>query len=70
MKWTVGGIIRRKYFYTISDKTEVTALTKDAMDLLEQISDDKLYFIIQIMEGVSRLCKTESQSAKEQHLKN
>lgn len=48
----------------------MTALTKDAMDLLEQISDDKLYFIIQIMEGVSRLCKTESQSAKEQHLKN
>ena len=31
----------------------MTALRKDAMDLLERMPEDKLYFIIQIMEGVN-----------------
>ena len=33
----------------------MTALRKDAMDLLERMPEDKLYFIIQIMEGVTGL---------------
>ena len=28
----------------------MTALRKDAMELLEQVPEDKLYFIIQIMQ--------------------
>lgn len=33
----------------------MTALRKDAMDLLEQMPEDKLYFIIQIKQEVSGL---------------
>lgn len=33
----------------------MTALRKDAMDLLEQMPEDKLYFIVEIMQGVSGL---------------
>lgn len=44
----------------------MTALRKNAMHLLEQIPEDKLYFIIQIMEGVNGLYGSESQSAREQ----
>ena len=33
----------------------MTALRKDAMDLLDRMPEDKLYFIIQIMEGVTGL---------------
>ena len=43
----------------------MTALRKDAINLLEQIPEDKLYFIIQIMEGVSGLYGTESQCARD-----
>lgn len=43
----------------------MTALRKDAMNLLEQMPEDKLYFIIQIMEGVSGLYGTEPQSARD-----
>ena len=38
----------------------MTALRKDAMDLLERMPEDKLYFIIQIMEGVTGLYGSES----------
>ncbi len=43
----------------------MTALRKDAMALLEQMPEDKLYFIIQIMEGVSGLYGTKSQSSRD-----
>ena len=43
----------------------MTALRKDAMDLLEQMPEDKLYFIIQIMQGVSGLYGSETQSVKD-----
>ena len=39
----------------------MTALRKDAMDLLERMPEDKLYFIIQIMEGVTGLYGSESE---------
>ena len=31
----------------------MTALRKDAMELLEKMPEDKLYFIVQIMKGVN-----------------
>ncbi len=43
----------------------MTALRKDAMALLEQMPEDKLYFIIQIMEGVSGLYGTKSQNLRD-----
>lgn len=43
----------------------MTALRKDAMDLLERIPEDKLYFIIQIMEGVSGLYGEEAQNTRD-----
>lgn len=44
----------------------MTALRKDAMDLLERMPEDKLYFIIQIMEGVNGLYGTEPERVREQ----
>lgn len=44
---------------------KMTALRKDAMDLLEQMPEDKLYFIVQIMQGVSGLYGDESQTARD-----
>ena len=44
----------------------MTALRKDAMDLLERMPEDKLYFIIQIMEGVTGLYGSESEKVREQ----
>lgn len=44
----------------------MTALRKDAMDLLERMPEDKLYFIIQIMEGVNGLYGAESERVREQ----
>ena len=43
----------------------MTALRKDAMDLLERMTEDKLYFIIQIMEGVNGLYGSESEKVRE-----
>lgn len=43
----------------------MTALRKDAMDLLERMPEDKLYFIIQIMEGVNGLYGSESERVRE-----
>lgn len=43
----------------------MTALRKDAMDLLEQMPEDKLYFIVQIMQGVSGLYGADTQSVKD-----
>lgn len=48
----------------------MTALRKDAMDLLEQMPEDKLYFIVQIMQGVSGLYGTESQSVRDRAFEN
>ena len=44
----------------------MTALRKDAMDLQERMPEDKLYFIIQIMEGVNGLYGSESERVREQ----
>lgn len=33
----------------------MTELRKDAINLLEQMPEDKLYFIVQIMQGVNGL---------------
>ena len=43
----------------------MTALRKDAMDLLKKIPEDKLYFIVQIMQGVSVLYGEEDQKARD-----
>lgn len=43
----------------------MTTLRKNAMDLLEHIPEDKLYFIIQIMQGINGLYGTEKQAAKD-----
>lgn len=48
----------------------MTALRKDAMDLLERMPEDKLYFIIQIMQGVSGLYETENQAVKDNAFEN
>lgn len=44
----------------------MTALSKDAMDLLERMPEDNLHFIIQIMEGVNSLYGSESEKVREQ----
>ncbi len=44
----------------------MTTLRKNAMDLLEQMPEDKLYFIVQIMQGVKGPYGTEKQAAKDQ----
>ena len=44
----------------------MTTLRKNAMDLLEQMPEDKLDFIVQIMQGVKGLYGTEKQTAKDQ----
>ncbi len=43
----------------------MTALRKDAMDLLERIPEDKLHFIVQIMQGISGLYENENQAVKD-----
>ncbi len=43
----------------------MTALRKDAMDLLEKIPEDKLYYIVQIMQGVSGLYGGRDQLARD-----
>lgn len=44
----------------------MTELRKNAMALLERMPEDKLYFIIQIMEGVNGLYGGESKRVREQ----
>lgn len=48
----------------------MTTLRKDAMDLLEQVPEDKLYFIIQIMQGVNGLYGSDKQEKKKQAFTN
>lgn len=43
----------------------MTAFRKDAMDLLEKMPEDKLYFIVQIMKGVNGLYGTDEQEARD-----
>ncbi|MCI5954184.1 MAG: UDP-N-acetylenolpyruvoylglucosamine reductase [Lachnospiraceae bacterium] len=43
----------------------MTALRKDAMELLEKMPEDKLYFIVQIMKGVNGLYGTDEQKARD-----
>ena len=42
----------------------MTRLRQDAIELLEQMPEDKLIFMIQIMKGVRGLYKDENQEAK------
>lgn len=43
----------------------MTAIRKNAMTLLEQMPEDKLYYIIQIMQGISGLYGTEEQASRD-----
>lgn len=43
----------------------MTALRKDAMELLEQMPEDKLRFIVQIMEGVRGISETDDQTIRD-----
>ena len=43
----------------------MTSLRKDAIELLEQIPEDKLVFVIQIMKGVKGLYTEENTHDKE-----
>lgn len=43
----------------------MTALRKDAMDLLEKMPEDKLYYIVQIMQGVNGLYEEENRLARD-----
>ena len=43
----------------------MSGLRKDAMELLEQIPEDKLYYIVQIMKGVNGLYGTGNQSVRD-----
>ncbi|MDE6168187.1 MAG: UDP-N-acetylenolpyruvoylglucosamine reductase [Acetatifactor sp.] len=43
----------------------MTALRKDAIDLLERIPEDKLFFIVQIMQGINGLYGEAEQTARD-----
>lgn len=43
----------------------MTTIRKNAMTLLEQMPEDKLYYIIQIMQGISGLYGTEEQASRD-----
>lgn len=43
----------------------MTTLRKKAMDLLEQMPEDHLYYIVQIMQGVNGLYEKENQAARD-----
>ena len=43
----------------------MTELRKDAINLLEQMPEDKLYFIVQIMQGVNGLYGSEEQAIRD-----
>lgn len=43
----------------------MTSLRKDAFDLLNQIPEDKLIFVIQIMKGIEGLYAADNKSEKE-----
>ena len=46
----------------------MTELRKDAINLLEQMPEDKLYFIVQIMQGVNGLYGSEEQAIRDRAL--
>ena len=43
----------------------MTAIRKDAMTLLEQMPEDKLYYIVQIMQGIKGLYGIEEQTSRD-----
>ncbi|MCD8103527.1 MAG: UDP-N-acetylenolpyruvoylglucosamine reductase [Lachnospiraceae bacterium] len=43
----------------------MTALRRDALELVERIPEDKLYYVVQILEGVTFLTEPSSLSRKE-----
>ncbi|MCM1184088.1 MAG: UDP-N-acetylenolpyruvoylglucosamine reductase [Roseburia sp.] len=44
---------------------KMTALRKDAMNLLEKMPEDKLHFIVQIMQGVNGLYEADDQTVRD-----
>lgn len=48
----------------------MTELRKAAMDLIEQMPEDKLYFIVQIMQGVNGLYKVDNQMLRDMAFEN
>ncbi|MBQ4396371.1 MAG: UDP-N-acetylenolpyruvoylglucosamine reductase [Clostridia bacterium] len=42
----------------------MTALQRDAIDLVQRMPEDKLYFIIQIMQGIDGLSQTDRERKK------
>lgn len=43
----------------------MTAIRQEAIRMLEKVPEDKLGFVIQIMQGVNRLCNDEQSERKE-----
>jgi len=43
----------------------MTVLRKNAMDLLEKMPEDKLYFVVQILQGIDGLYGTHEQEMRD-----
>lgn len=43
----------------------MTVLRKNAMDLLEKMPEDKLYFVVQILQGINGLYGTPEQEMRD-----
>ena len=43
----------------------MTVLRKNAMDLLEKMPEDKLYFVVQILQGINGLYGTTEQEIRD-----
>lgn len=43
----------------------MTVLRKNAMDLLEKVPEDKLYFVVQILQGINGLYGTPEQEMRD-----
>ena len=43
----------------------MTVLRKNAMDLLEKMPEDKLYFVVQILQGIDGLYGTPEQEMRD-----
>lgn len=44
----------------------MTQIRQDAIKLLEQIPEDKIIFIIQIMQGIKELCADDDMKEREE----
>lgn len=43
----------------------MTNLRKDAINLIEQVPEEKLYFVVQLLSGINGLYADEEQKSKE-----